>query len=150
MGYYRTGGYGPGSAAPVPPIDIGYSDPEVPIPDPLASDETRWSNVVDAYDRMMAARKKESEMGYYRAGDAGSFGVLKSDMNPAPSEPHLASDVLGGTVVSGGSGKHYRRMNVGNVRALRRSMRRVQGFAHLAKRVMTFTAHHKMKKRRRK
>jgi len=46
------------------------------------------------------------------------------------------------------TGRRYRRMNVGNVRALRRSMRRVQGFAKLARQTITFTSHVKMKKRR--
>jgi len=41
-----------------------------------------------------------------------------------------------------------RRMNVANPRALRRSMRRVQGFEKLAKRTIQFTRRVKMKKRR--
>lgn len=39
-----------------------------------------------------------------------------------------------------------RRMNVSNPRALRRSMRRVQGFEKLAKRTISFTRRVKMKK----
>jgi len=50
------------------------------------------------------------------------------------------------------SGKGYcvrnRRMNVGNARALRRGMRRVQGFEKLARRTISFTRRVKMKKRR--
>lgn len=42
-----------------------------------------------------------------------------------------------------------RRMNVANVKALRRAMRRVQGFAKLASRTISFTRRVKMKKRRR-
>lgn len=38
-------------------------------------------------------------------------------------------------------------MNVANVHALRRSMRRVEGFAHVAKRTMSFVHTHKLKKR---
>jgi len=47
-----------------------------------------------------------------------------------------------------GSGKlvRNRRMNVANPRALRRSMRRVQGFEKLAKRTISFTRRVKMKK----
>ena len=41
-----------------------------------------------------------------------------------------------------------RRMNVANPRALRRSMRRVQGFEKLARRTIQFTRRVKMKKRR--
>ena len=50
------------------------------------------------------------------------------------------------------SGKPYcvrnRRMNIANPRALRRSMRRVQGFEKLAKRTISFTRRVKMKKGR--
>lgn len=42
----------------------------------------------------------------------------------------------------------YRRTNVGNIRALRRAMRRVQGFAKLAHKTISFTHRVKMKKRR--
>lgn len=48
----------------------------------------------------------------------------------------------------GGGGGHRRHMNVGNVHALRRSMRRVEGFAKLAHRTMSFIHHHKLKTRR--
>jgi hypothetical protein len=50
----------------------------------------------------------------------------------------------------GGGGRTYKRMNVGNVKALRRSMRRVQGFAKLAKQTISFTKSTRMKTRRRK
>ncbi len=58
-----------------------------------------------------------------------------------PSGYHFAKD---------GSGKlvRNRRMNVANPRALRRSMRRVQGFEKLARRTITFTRRVKMKKRK--
>jgi len=41
-----------------------------------------------------------------------------------------------------------RRMNVANPRALRRSMRRVQGFEKLARRTITFTRRTRLKKRK--
>ncbi len=41
-----------------------------------------------------------------------------------------------------------RRMNIANPRALRRAMRRVQGFEKLARRTISFTRRVKMKKRR--
>jgi hypothetical protein len=50
----------------------------------------------------------------------------------------------------GGGARSYRRMNVGNVRALRRSMRRVEGFAKLARQTISFTSSTRMKKRGRK
>ena len=56
-----------------------------------------------------------------------------------PSGYHMAKD---------GSGRwvRNRRMNVANPRALRKAMRRVQGFEKLAKRTITFTRRVKMKK----
>lgn len=47
------------------------------------------------------------------------------------------------------SGRKRRRMNVLNPRALRRSMRRVQGFAKFASKTISFTKRVRMKKRRR-
>ncbi len=41
--------------------------------------------------------------------------------------------------------KRYRRMNPLNPHALFRGMRRVQAFAHIARKVITFTQHHKFK-----
>lgn len=46
-----------------------------------------------------------------------------------------------------GQRRSYRRMNPGNVRALRRSMRRVQSFAKLARSTMSFVKTHRLKKR---
>ncbi len=56
-----------------------------------------------------------------------------------PRGYHMAKD---------GSGKcvRNRRMNVANPRALRRSMRRVQGFEKLARRTISFTKRVRMKK----
>lgn len=56
-----------------------------------------------------------------------------------PSGYHYAKDGSGRLV-------RNRRMNVANPRALRRSMRRVQGFEKLARRTITFTRRVKMKK----
>ncbi len=58
-----------------------------------------------------------------------------------PSGWHFAKDGSGRLV-------RNRRMNVANPRALRRSMRRVQGFEKLARRTISFTRRVKMKKRR--
>ena len=86
-----------------------------------------------------------------RGGKFGGRGAV------APGQAMLP----GGVPVSGvcPSGYHYakdgsgklvrnRRMNVANPRALRRSMRRVQGFEKLARRTITFTRRTKMKKAR--
>jgi len=58
-----------------------------------------------------------------------------------PSGYHFAKDGSGRIV-------RNRRMNVANPRALRRSMRRVQGFEKLARRTISFTRRVKMKKRK--
>ena len=58
-----------------------------------------------------------------------------------PSGYHYAKDGSGRLV-------RNRRMNIANPRALRRSMRRVQGFEKLARRTITFTRRVKMKKRK--
>jgi len=62
-------------------------------------------------------------------------------MGACPTGYHYAKDGSGRMV-------RNRRMNVANPRALRRSMRRVQGFEKLAKRTIQFTRRVKMKKRR--
>jgi len=71
--------------------------------------------------------------GVLPAGGRAGMGV--------PSGYHFAKDGSGRLV-------RNRRMNVANPRALRRSMRRVQGFEKLARRTISFTRRVKMKKRR--
>ena len=68
-------------------------------------------------------------------GQAGRGGAMM------PSGYHYAKDGSGRLV-------RNRRMNVANPRALRRSMRRVQGFEKLARRTITFTRRTRMKKRK--
>ena len=74
-------------------------------------------------------------------------GAFRGPMGPAgPGEPcptgyHLAKDGSGRMV-------RNRRMNIANPRALRRAMRRVQGFEKLAKRTITFTRRTKLKTRK--
>ena len=84
----------------------------------------------------------------FRTPKAGRYGppriagpVAAGIPGAIPSGYHYAKD---------GSGKlvRNRRMNVANPRALRRSMRRVQGFEKLARRTITFTRRVKMKKRK--
>lgn len=70
-------------------------------------------------------------------GKAGA--VVGSSTGCCPVGYHLAKDGSGRCV-------RNRRMNVANPRALRRSMRRVQGFEKLAKRTISFTRRVKMKK----
>jgi len=70
---------------------------------------------------------------------AGRAGVPLSSAGCCPVGYHLSKDGSGRCV-------RNRRMNVANPRALRRSMRRVQGFEKLAKRTISFTRRVKMKK----
>jgi len=101
-------------------------------------------------------------VGYYTAGDyymAGDRYQRASNPSGGPGTSFPSFDVenprdpgfdLGydaGMTAPRGS---YRRTNVGNVRALRRAMRRVQGFAKLARKTISFTHSVKMKKHRRK
>lgn len=55
----------------------------------------------------------------------------------------------GGDITLTAAARRRRRMNVLNPRALRRSMRRVQGFAKFASKTISFTKRVRMKKRRR-
>jgi len=66
-------------------------------------------------------------------------GMVAAPGAACPTGYHLAKD---------GSGRwvRNRRMNVANPRALRKAMRRVQGFEKLAKRTIQFTRRVKMKK----
>jgi len=63
----------------------------------------------------------------------------KWDVQGMPRGYHPAKDGSGRPV-------RNRRMNVANPRALRKAMRRVQGFEKLAKRTITFTKRVRMKK----
>jgi len=82
-------------------------------------------------------------------GRGGKFGGRGTRITRAPvgmpegvpSGYHFAKDGSGRLV-------RNRRMNVANPRALRRSMRRVQGFEKLARRTITFTRRTRMKKRK--
>lgn len=111
---------------------------------------------------------REEIMGYYRAGDSmqlvsshvPGLGLPSSTggssvptyLSPnAPAYGAAAAELYGGQNSAGWGApsgwRTYRRMNPGNVRALRRSMRRVQAFAKLAKATIQFTHRVKMKKR---
>jgi len=85
---------------------------------------------------------------YPTGGRGGKFGGRGTAVAPyvggagaCPSGYHLAKDGSQRCV-------RNRRMNVANPRALRRSMRRVQGFEKLARRTITFTRRTRMKKRK--
>jgi len=74
----------------------------------------------------------------YGAGGSG-FGPPGMQTIQVPRGYHFAKDGSGRVVKN-------RRMNVANPRALRKAMRRVQGFEKLAKRTITFTKRVRMKR----
>jgi hypothetical protein len=102
----------------------------------------------------------ENTMGYYRAGGPPPGNLVMMDaINPPATDSGAPYRITpgrmdqirrGGGYLDAPYSGGYRRMNVGNVRALRRSMRRVQGFAKLAKKTIQFTQRVRMKKRGRK
>ena len=77
----------------------------------------------------------------YTARGAGVLPYGGAGVASPPSGYHYAKDGSGRIV-------RNRRMNIANPRALRRAMRRVQGFEKLAKRTIVFTRRTKLKKRR--
>lgn len=83
-------------------------------------------------------------MGYYAAG--GLPDVIPSH---TPRAGLKALDE-GGHDTPPSDRPRYRRTNPGNVRALRRAMRRVQAFAKLASHTIQFTHRVKMKRHRKR
>jgi len=72
---------------------------------------------------------------------AGRMMTGPGGQQVCPSGYHFAKDGSGRLV-------RNRRMNIANPRALRRAMRRVQGFEKMAKRTITFTKRVRMKTRK--
>lgn len=84
---------------------------------------------------------------------AGKSGAAKTAAAAAASTAAGAAVFTAGTKVAerafgGEERKRGRRTNVGNIKALRRAMSRVQGFAKLAKSTIQFTKTTRMKKRK--
>jgi hypothetical protein len=77
--------------------------------------------------------------------------VLKGRAAPAGMPPGSRVQVFpAGVAATQGFRRRYRRMHVTNVKALRRAMRRVQGFAKLAKSTISFTTHTRLKRGRKR
>lgn len=96
----------------------------------------------------LVSKKKPASSGLTAAGSAG-LNVVGSMMKKSPAL--MAPGVMGvsrpgmGLVARtprgmAAGGRKRRRMRVTNTKALRRAIRRAEGFAHLAKRVMRFTS----------
>jgi len=77
----------------------------------------------------------------YTASGPGVLPMGGRGGGMVPSGYHFAKDGSGRLV-------RNRRMNIANPRALRRAMRRVQGFEKLAKRTIVFTRRTRIKKRK--
>lgn len=71
----------------------------------------------------------------------GPGGIIQTGGSRVTQIPTYAMTVRGG---------HRHHMNYCNLRALRRAMRRVHGFADIAKGAITFTHHVRMKKARKR
>jgi len=82
----------------------------------------------------MTRAQAQQMPGKFAGGRPGATGGM------CPTGYHYAKDGSGRMV-------RNRRMNIANPRALRRAMRRVQGFEKMAKRTIQFTRRVKMKKR---
>jgi len=80
------------------------------------------------------------------AEQAGGSAIVKVLKKGAPAAAGVAAGLAAGgmggaaAALMGGGGRRRRRMHVTNVKALRRSIRRCQGFTKLAKRVLRFTS----------
>ena len=127
-------GIGGGGGKPTPPMRIpGTVAGQISFPGGVgvSAGYTPGTSVVPyKYPRAIAGQRPPA------AAMAAGAG-----MGACPSGYHYAKDGSGRMV-------RNRRMNVANPRALRRSMRRVQGFEKLAKRTIQFTRRVKMKKSR--
>lgn len=95
--------------------------------------------------------------GFPASSKTGTPTNVLGDVSKALGFPFVAQENLlagtGGAITVAADGtirRRYRRMNMLNPRALRRSMRRVQGFAKFARKTISFTQRVKMKKRGRR
>jgi hypothetical protein len=141
-------GGGGGSAAPEAALAAGGASPElmglimqlralgIPVGDP------GWMDVAKSFF---------PKVGQFLTG--GKSPVGRAILGGVASG--IAGGAIGALLPGGGmraprGARGYRRMNPGNVKALRRSMRRVESFAKLAKQTISFTHQTRMKKRGRK
>jgi len=158
-GDYRTGGYGytggdPGLfsflAMAVPKVIKFFKKPAVRAIATAAA----GAGAIEAGQRMIAAPAAPPVgMPGGAIPGAGAFPMVRGAgvLCPRPVMPLLAGGVCPvgyhPRKSDGAVCVRNRRMNVANPRALRRGMRRVQGFERLARKTIRFTKRVKMKKR---
>jgi hypothetical protein len=75
----------------------------------------------------------------HRAPQGGSVTATARVLNPLPPGSRIQSFPAG----VGAYRRRYRRMNVLNLRALKRAIRRAKGFEHIARQVLTIPHHFK-------
>ena len=129
-------------AFPVPTMIYGALKGQKPAPPPsqafTAGGMPTSFPGIGAMPGTLAAAAGRAPMAF---GGVGLGAQAAAPGQPCPAGYHLAKDGSGRMV-------RNRRMNVANPRALRRSMRRVQGFEKLARRTITFTRRTRLKKRK--
>ncbi len=151
MGDYKTYGYAgdPGFLSSVWKVVkavgksfLGIPPKAVPVAAPIAAGGALGLTVANYGG---PAAPLQGLPGYGATGPAmygtggAAFGPPGGPAGGLPRGYHWAKDGSGRAV-------RNRRMNVANPRALRKAMRRVQGFEKLAKRTITFTKRVRMKK----
>lgn len=130
------------AAFPIPAAIYGAitSKPSPPPPGTREGAYPSFPGIGLGFQAPGAGARGPSMPGWKSPTTAGMTAV-PGQMGTCPSGYHFAKDGSGRLV-------RNRRMNVSNPRALRRSMRRVQGFEKLAKRTIQFTRRVRMKKRK--
>jgi len=152
MGDYKSYGYGPYRGDPgfLGSLWKGIKK----IAKPLIGVALGLPIGVDVGKSMVPAGAPQPPVGTIAGAVSFPGGVTVSGAM-VPGARGMVPTAAGGMVPSGyhfakdGSGRlvRNRRMNVANPKALRKAMRRVQGFEKLAKRTIVFTKRVKMKKR---
>ena len=124
-------GLGGGGTPPIaPPLTVGSPRQDLRLR--LGPISTRSTDFYPPVPRF-------SGQGISRAARSRGQAKMDASTGCCPRGYHLAKDGSGRCV-------RNRRMNIANPKALRRSMRRVQGFEKLARRTISFTRRVKMKK----
>jgi len=141
---YYTGGIAGAAMS-----QMGGGGPGTPkLPPPQAGQPGRGLQTVQGYPigvgvTMPGGLSLQAQGMIPRRGAIGepTRGARYAQDGMVPSGYHYAKDGSGRIV-------RNRRMNIANPRALRRAMRRVQGFEKLAKRTIQFTRRTRMRKRK--
>jgi len=165
MGDYRTYGYA-GDPGFLSSLWKGVKKVARFIPGPIGTIATALGGAAAVVGATRPVSLPPQVEGYSMPGRGLSFGATDPMGRPwmttgrgraltrgaTPNVPYGAPGAAcptGFHLAKDGSGRmvRNRRMNIANPRALRRAMRRVQGFEKLAKRTITFTRRTRLKKK---